>query len=373
MTLQKNAGAVRRFAKAMKFGTWLQGIPDRLTPPPFRLMQIGSAFWQSRALYVAVRLDIATTLGDAEMDAGTIAARAGAAADGTARLLRLLATMGIFEEVAPRVFRNNKLSAFLRSDNPKNVRAMILMHNSEAMSRPWFEQLEHGIRAGEPPFALSHGEQLFEYLDHHADFDRLFSEAMDCVEALTGDSFAEDFDWGRFERIIDVGGSRGSKSLAILKRHPRLTALVVDRPQVIAEAERHWAAHPTDGAEQLQFQAGDLLESIPPARDEKDIYLLSAVLHGFDDAHCLAALRNLARAIGSSGARIALLEMVLPEVGADLAAATFDMQMFMGTRGRERTLSEWNSLFDRSGMLLEELVGLQSFGNILVLCLQDPT
>lgn len=367
MPYQKNGGAVRRFAKAMKFAAWLQALPNRLTPPPFRLMQIGSAFWQSRALHVAARLDIASALGDRELAVDSIASLVAAQADATGRLLRLLAAMGIFEETAPHTFRNNKLSAFLRNDNPKSVRAMILMHNSDAMSRPWYEQLERGVREGVPPFQLAHGEELFAYMDHHADFDTLFSQAMDGVEALSGDSFAADFDWSRCGRIIDVGGSRGTKSLAILKRHPHLTALVVDRAQVIAEAQRHWAAHATSGVERLRFEAGDLLASIPPARDARDIYLLSAVLHGFDDATCVAALRNLAAACGDTGARIALLEMVLPETHADLAGASFDMQMFMGTRGRERTLTEWQSLFGRSGLVLEEVVGLQSFGNILVL------
>ena len=167
MSYQMNAGAVRRFAKAMKFGSWLQAIPNKLTPPPFRLMQLSSAFWQSRALFVAARLDIATMLGDEALDSVEISARVAASADATGRLLRMLAAMGIFEEKAPRVFRNNKLSAFLRADNPKNVRAMILMHNSEVMSRPWYEQLEHGIRGGVPPFQLSHDEELFDYLDHH--------------------------------------------------------------------------------------------------------------------------------------------------------------------------------------------------------------
>ena len=89
MSFQLNAGAVRRFAKAMKFGAWLQAIPNKLTPPPFRLMQIGSAFWQSRALYVAARLDVATVLGDEELDANIIATRVAATADATGRLLRL--------------------------------------------------------------------------------------------------------------------------------------------------------------------------------------------------------------------------------------------------------------------------------------------
>ena len=364
---QVNAAAVRRFAKAMKFGAWLQAIPNKLTPPPFRLMQIGSAFWQSRALYVVARMDIATVLGDDELAADVIAARVNANADATRRLLRLLAAIGVFEEKTPHVYRNNKISAFLRTDNPRNVRTMILMHNADAMSRPWYEHLEEGIRQGVPPFCLTHGEDLFDYLDHHPDVDSLFSEAMDSVETLTGDSFATDFDWGRFERIIDVGGSRGAKSLAILKRHPKLTALVVDRPQVIAEAEQYWAARNASNIKRLHFQAGDALSAIPAAQSDKDIYLLSAVLHGFDNETCVTILRNVAHACSQTGARVALLEMVLPKIGADVAGASFDMQMFMGSRGRERTLNEWTALFDESGMALEEVVGLQSFGNILVL------
>lgn len=363
MSLQCNAGAVCRFSAAMRFGAWLQALPGRLTPPPFRLVQIGSAFWQSRALYVAARLDVATQLGDEEFDADTIAACVGAQPDALARLLRLLAALGVFEETARNVFRNNKVSAHLRADHPQCVRAMVLTHNAEPMSRPWFEQLERGVREGAPPFRLAHGDELFDYLDRHPDFDRLFSEAMDSVEALAGDSFATDFDWNRFDRIIDVGGSRGSKSLAILKRHPHLTALVVDRPQVVAEAQRHWQER--GGVERLSFEPGDVLEAVPPARGSGDIYFLAAVLHGFDDDTAAAALRNVAAACGNSGARVALMEMVLPETGGDIAATSFDMQMFMATRGRERTLPEWRALLERGGLQLEEVVGLQSFAKIL--------
>lgn len=367
MTLQKNAGAVRRFAMMMRFGNWLHGLPHKMTPAPFRLLQIGSAFWQSRALYVAARLDIATLLSNEALGADVIAQRASVDADSLSRLLRMLAAIGVFEETAPSVFCNNKVSDYLRTDCPANVRAMILMHGSEEMSRPWFEHLERGVRAGTSPFQLCHGQELFDYLEEHADSDRLFSQAMDSVESLIGDSFATDFDWGRFARVIDVGGSRGSKSLAILKRHSHLHALVVDRPQVIQEAKAYWSQNPPQELSRMQFQAGDLLGELPAARNARDIYLLSGVLHGFDDDTCVHMLHNLARVIGQSGATVAVMEMVLPEMKADIAGASFDMQMFMGTSGRERTLSEWSALFERSGMWLQEQVGMQSMGKLLVI------
>lgn len=368
MSLQKNAASVRLFAKLMKFVFWLQAIANKLSPPPFRLLQIGSAFWQSRVLYVAASLNIASVLGDGQLTADAIAARVSTQADALYRLLRMLAAMGVFEEVSPRIFKNNALSAYLRDDHPNTVRAMILMHNSVEMSKPWYQQLEQGIRTGEVPFQIAHGRELYAYMDDHAEFDALFSRAMDSVEALTGDSFATEFDWGQFNRIIDVGGSKGSKSMAILKRHPHLTALVVDRDQIIQAAVTYWIGKESPALlSRLSFQSGNLLDSVPAAEDGKDIYLLSAVLHGLDDADCIKVLRNVAAAGSGTDARIALMELVVPELKADISSAAFDMQMFMATRGRERTLSEWRSLFDQSGLKLDEQVSLKSMGRILVL------
>ncbi|TAN70193.1 MAG: methyltransferase [Methylobacter sp.] len=368
MSLQKNSGSVRRFAKLMKFAAWLQNLPNKITPPPFRLIQIGSAFWQSRALHVAARLDIASVLGDGRLPVEAIAERVFAQPDAVYRLLRMLAAMDVFEEVSPRVFKNNRLSAQLREDHPKNVRAMILMHNSVEMSLPWYQQLEQGVRSGDIPFQMSHGLELYAYMDDHAEFDALFADAMDSVEALTGDSFVTDFDWGRFDRVIDVGGSKGSKSISLLKRHSHLTALVFDRKQVVQTAASYWVGKESPALlSRLSYQAGDLLDSVPVAENDKDIYLLSAVLHGMDDENCVKALRNLVAASAGSGARIALMELIVPELKADFSSAAFDMQMFMATRGRERTLPEWQNLFDRSGLMLEERVGLQSLAKILVL------
>ncbi|WP_426993537.1 methyltransferase [Methylomonas sp. CM2] len=368
MTLQKNAGAVRRFAKLARFGAWLQNLPNKIVPPPFRLIQIGSAFWQSRALYVAARLDIAGALADGALSAETLAERVAADADALYRLLRMLAAVGVFEEVSPRRFRNNQLSSCLCPDHPQSVRAMVLMHNSPEMGRPWFEQLEQGVRSGGVPFESAHGQAFYSYMDGNPEFDKLFAQAMDSVEALAGDSFVTDFDWSRFERIVDVGGSKGAKSLAILKRHPHLKALVADREQVIQGAAQFWKDQGEGAAlQRMRFVACDLLQSVPKAQSGKDIYLLSAVLHGFDDATCIAALSNVASAAADCDATIAVMEMLMPDSHADIATAAFDLQMFVNTRGRERTLAEWRRLFDASGLALLEVVGLRTFGNILVL------
>lgn len=367
LAYQKHSLAVRLFAAAVRVSARLSRWPRRMTPPPFRLVQLGSAFWQSRALYVAARLDIATVLGDERLTAGDIASRVSAKPDPTLRLLRFLAALGVFEQQGADSFRNNALSDYLRTDHPRSVRAMILMHNAEEMARPWMEDLEAAVREGSTPFVRAHGAPLYAYMDSHPEFDALFAAAMDSVEALTGDSFATDFEWGRFDRLIDVGGSKGSKALAILKRYPRLRALVVDREGVVRNAAEHWRGREEARLlERVAFQAGDVFAELPAAVSDRDVYLLSGVLHGFDDEECVRALRNLASVASAAGAAIVLLELIMDE-RPDAAAASMDMQMFMGTRGRERTRREWHALFARSGLVLEEEVGLRSFVSLQLL------
>lgn len=362
MTYQRRPLAVRAFTLATRVAGAIAALPNRLMPPPFRLLQIGSAYWQSRALYVAARLDLATILGDGTRNVVDVAREAGADADALNRLMRLLAAMGVFDETGPGLYRNNRLSDGLRTDRKGNVRAMVLMHNSPELTRPWCEALEAGVRTGEVPFEQIHKAEFYAYMDAHPDFDRLFAQAMDCVEALAGDAFATDFDWGRFARVADVGGSNGVKAAAIVARHPQLQALVVDRPQVIRNAISYWAAR---GGTVLRFLEGDVFTAIPEAQ-AGDVYLLSAVLHGFGDADCVRALATVARAAGKH-APIVVMEFVMPDRGADIAAASFDMQMFMATRGRERTRREWQALFDQAGVALVETVGMASFGKLMVL------
>ena len=168
--------------------------------------------------------------------------------------------------------------------------------------------------------------------------------------------------------MIDIGGSKGTKSLAILRHHAHLRAQVLDRPQAIAGAAAYWRGRVADDVlNRLSFEPGDAFVSVPAARDAGDVYLLSAVLHSFDDAACVRLLGNVAAAAGPAGARIVVFERVLDEAGTDFMPASFDMQMFVGGGGRERAQAEWDHLFAAAGVRREARVRLASFGAIQVL------
>ncbi len=352
----------------MRLANALASLPNMLVPPPFRLIQIGSAYWQSRALYTATDLGVADAIGDDEVTSDTIAERLKLHADYLYRLLRMLASIGIFEECGGRSFRNNKLSNCLRSGSPQNVREMILLHNSPEMSHPWFKGLGPALRNGEVPFVQSHGEELFDYLDHHQEFDTLFTGAMESVQALTGTGYLDDFDWSRFERLIDVGGSNGSKALAILQRHPRMHALIFDRQQVVEQAVAAWRGKiAAELQTRITFSGGNMLETIPAADSERDIYLFSAIFHGMGDAQAEKILGNLHTACGPHRPTIAIIDCIADTERIDPTVASMDMQMLVCTHGRERTEAEWRALLKRTGFVLQQIVSLRTFARLLVI------
>jgi hypothetical protein len=358
---------VKLFERMMGFASALQKIPSKTTPPPFRLMQIGSLFWQSRALYVATRLGVADVIGDAEKSTQEIAAELNLHEDHLYRLLRMLESLGIFEETSPRCFRNNKTSACLRGDNPQNVRAIILMHNSPEMTWPWMEALEESMRDGSIPFAKVHEVDLFTYMDQNKEFDLLFSRAMDSVDNLTGSAYLEDFNWGAFDRIIDVGGSKGSKSIAILESFSSLKSVVFDRPQIIESGKTYWQGKVADAVlARIDFQPGDMFESLPVAESEKDLYVFFAIFHGMSDEESRKVLANLKAAMGSQKAYTLIVDSVAEEKHINSTIAAFDMQMLIGTRGRERTASEWQHLLEDSGFEIVEIIDVRTFAKFIV-------
>jgi hypothetical protein len=364
----KNTFAVSLFQKALGFSKWIQALPGKMMPPPMRLIQIGSLYWQSRALYVAAKLDIASLMGDQKLAIHELAGKASCHADSLYRLLRVLISMGVFDEPEPGIIANNQTSYFLDTSNPKNVRDMILMHNSPEMTQAWIEELENGVRSGEIPFSLANGDELFGYMETHPEFGSLFAKAMDCTEAIVGNTFLTDFDWEKYERIIDVGGSKGSKSIAILKLNPKLKAVVFDRPQVIAEARNYWEGKVEESVlERIEFIGGDAREGVPGATGNRDIYLLCGVLHGLSDDDSIKILKNIRLASESYQADLAVMDAVLAEQNESLMLTSFDMQMLMATEGRERTAIEWADICASSGFKIQHVFDTRSLWKLQLL------
>lgn len=364
----KNSFAIKIFQKALGVASWVQKLPWKMTPPPMRLIQFGTLYWQSRVLYVAVKLDIASLLGDRQLNIEELAAKAGCHPDSLYRLLRMLISMGVFSEPVAGTIVNNEVSIFLDKNHPQSVRSMILMHNSPEITGAWIDKLEEGVRSGDIPFRLAHGDALFDYMEKHSDFGSLFATAMDTTEALVGNTFINDFNWNSYERLIDIGGSKGSKSIAILKEHPHLKAVVFDLPEVVAQARSHWQGKVDESIlQRMEFVAGDAREQVPAASGDKDVYMLCAVLHGLGNDEGAKILNNIRHASGSFQSDVIIMDAVLKAQHESLMLTSFDMQMLIGTEGRERTRQEWSSLCTGGGYRIEQIFDTRSLWKLLLL------
>ncbi|AWF80997.1 methyltransferase [Microbulbifer sp. A4B17] len=344
-------------------------IPNILVPPPFRVMQIGSLFWQSRCLYAAARLNVADYIESGVVPIEKLANDCGADKEYLYRLMRMLCAMGIFKEVKARHFSHNRNSEVLRSDASNSVKSMVLMHNSPEFSMPWFNEFEKHIKEGSVPFEGIYAQEMFDYMNDNPSVSSLFSDAMDTVDNLTGLQYLQDFDWRIFDRIIDLGGAKGSKSASILSLYTHISAVVVDRGNVEVSAREYWKNMLSDSVEErLDFFSADIIKDmLPVSISDKDVYLCTAVFHLLSDCKAKILLENIYSSMQEYHATLIIVDAVLPEKGTDLNLAAMDMQMLMGTRGRERTAREWGQLFSESPFYLFETVCVRTFAKLMVL------
>ncbi|MGH9323555.1 MAG: methyltransferase [Vicinamibacteria bacterium] len=249
-----------------------------------QLLQIASGYWWSQALYAATRLGVAEALAQAPRSAESVARELSVDRGALFRLLRALASQGLFARNGAGEFALTERGRLLLEDHPSSLRALVLSLG-DLPYRAW-GSLESSIRTGRPAFDDIYGCSYFDYLDSHPEHSAIFDGSMTSQARLTRESVAGAFDFSRFRSIVDVGGGRGVLLSAILERNPALKGYVLDRPAVF---ERAVGSNP-----RVERVVGDFFEGELP---RCDLYLLSLVLHDWDDEACGRILRNVRRAI----------------------------------------------------------------------------
>jgi SAM-dependent methyltransferase len=207
--------------------------------------------------------------------------------------------------------------------------------------------LHETIRTGRTAFELVYRAPFFKYLAEHPEDAAVFNAAMSSLPAYIA-AFVGAYDFSKFERIVDVGGGHGAKLLAILSANPRLRGTLYDLPAVVAGA---LAAQRSTVGDRCDIVSGDFFEGVPAGADA---YLLSGIVHDWDDEAAVTILRNCRRAIRPDG-RLLLVETVLSP-SSDPSRALMDVLMMILTGGRERTEAEFRSLLREAGFALTQVV-----------------
>ncbi len=318
------------------------------SPPPATLLQMMTGYWVSQALHVAAKLGIADLLADGPVDCEDLAAATDTHAPSLQRVLRALASVGVFTEVSPGSFALTPLAELLRTETPGSMRALAIMY-AEEQYRAWGELL-HSVRTGEMAFDHQFGMGYFAYLAQHPEADRVFNEAMTgWTHQLVG-AVVDVYDFSPFKTIVDVGGGYGALLAAILRSNPGTRGVLFEQPHVVASAEEQLVA--AGVADRCTFVGGDFFAAVPTGGDA---YVLSQILHDWDDERCVAILGQCRRAMPDHG-KLLVVELVLPEGDEPFLGKWLDLHMLVLLGSRERTAAEYDTLFRAAGFKLARVV-----------------
>jgi hypothetical protein len=307
-----------------------------------------SAYWVSQAVYVAAKLGIADLLADGAQNAEQLAVSTDTHAESLYRLLRALASVGIFEEDHNHCFALTPLADQLRSDLEGSQRSLVLMMGEEHY-RTWSDLL-YSVQTGEVAFDKSYGMPIFEYLSQHPDKGQIFDEAMTGIHGHETEQVLEAYDFAGIQTLADIGGGNGSKIATILERNPHMQGILFDLPPVIQRALPDLEARGL--SDRCQAVGGSFFESVP---DGADAYLLRHIIHDWDDENAITILTKCREAMHQDS-KLLVIESVIPPGNDPFFGKFLDLTMLLIPGGKERTVQEYRQLFEDAGLMLSRVV-----------------
>jgi hypothetical protein len=322
-------------------------------PPVLALYQMATGHYLSNALHLATKLGIADLLDKGPRSAEDLARATSTHAPSLRRVLRLLASAGVFEEREDGAFALTPIGESLRAGVPGSARAMVRLFSGERIQDAW-RDLEYCVRTGDPVFRKRGLDDPFKDPARTPEDNADFDEAMADFTRLASMAVAAAYDFAPVRTLVDVGGGNGALLVGILKAHPHLRGTVFDQPPAAERARKQIAEQGL--SDRCDAVGGDFFEEVPKGADA---YVLKHVIHDWNDERAAAILGNCRRAMGANG-RLLIVEGVYPpRIDASIAsrgAAANDVNMLVNTGGRQRSEAEFRSLYEAAGFELARIV-----------------
>ncbi|MGH3346355.1 MAG: methyltransferase [Nocardioides sp.] len=305
---------------------------------------LAEGYLGSRCLHVVANLGVADVVEDGPRRLSEIAGDRGVDAASLGRIVRHLASLGIFEMNDDEVW-HNEASRLLRHDDPQGLLPLTRML---AMPVIWdsFKSLEDAVRTGRPGTTFHDPGGFFAYLNSHLEESEVYDEGMTAMTTRRISKLVPCYDFSGFDLIADIGGGRGHLLRAVLEQTPEARGVLFDRTEVAGGLN----------LDRISVQTGSFLTDPLPAAD---CYLLSNIIHDWSDADAVAILTAV-RAAAAPTSTLLLFEFVIPEDAGQFAASDIDVFMLALVGGRERTLIEYSQLLEASGWRLRRTVSTSS-------------
>ncbi len=325
-------------------------------PPEAQIVEMVMAQFVSRLIYLTATLKLPDHLAGGPKTADELAPLTATHAPSLYRVMRTLASLGLFTEDASHRFALRPLGAVLQSGTPSYATALTL--GGDIVTRS-LECMLYSVQTGQSGFTKSFGVAPFEWLASHPAEASLFNDTMVGFHGMEPPAVASAYDFSPFRTIADVGGSTGNLLTTILAHHPAPRGILFDLPHVVRDAPSLIAQRGL--TDRVQIEAGSFFDRVPAGADA---YMLSHVIHDWNEEQCLTILGHCRGAMNPAG-RLLLVEMVLPDGDTPHPGKMLDMVMLNVPGGEERTEAEYRALLDKAGFRLTRVVPTASLASIV--------
>jgi O-methyltransferase domain/Dimerisation domain len=333
-------------AKARRNGT------SRLHPYQV-LFQMIIGKWISQAIGTVVELGVPDQLAKGVRRCRDLAQSADVSEDGLYRLLRALASAGLFAEHHDRRFRLTAMGQLLRSDHPESLAGYARFTAHDITWRPW-GQLSYSIKTGMPAFDHVFEESIFEHFSRNPEVSAVFDEAMTSISSMEARDAAHAYDFKGIDTLMDVAGGHGVLLSTVLRRHKRMRGVLFDLPHVAAGAAATFTRAGITG--RVRIESGDFFKELPSG---SDAIIMKHIIHDWDDESATRILQTCHRALGRRG-KVLIVDPVIPPGSAPHYGKYLDLEMLVLTpRGRERTKAEFAKLLRGAGFRLSGVIATQ--------------
>jgi len=325
-------------------------------PPEAQIVEMVMAQFVTRLVHLAVTLKLPDHVAGGPKTAEELAPLTGTLAPALYRVMRTLASLGLFTEDHAHRFALRPLGEALKSGTPSYATALIM--GGDLVARA-FDNLLYSVQTGKTGFQKSFGVPLFDWLAGHPADASLFHQTMVGIHGMEPPAIAAAYDFSVFKTIADVGGSTGNLLTTILSRHPSPRGILFDLPHVVRDAPAFIAQRGL--TDRIQIEAGSFFDRVPAGADA---YIFSHVIHDWNEEQCLTILGHCRRAM-SPGGRLLLVEMVLPDGDTPHPGKMLDVCMLMLPGGEERTEAQYAALLDKAGFRLTRVVPTASLVSVV--------
>lgn len=319
---------------------------QKVSPPEQQMMHFILGKWISKPIYVAAKLGIADMLTKGAKNIEELAEMTTAMADPLYRMMRALASVGIFVETKYRVFKNTPLSECLTKGRLKSA---ALMFESDWHNNIW-DNLLYSIQTGKPAFEKVFGKPAFEWFENNPKQAKVFNEANSFKSVFSHRIIVERYDFSNINTLTDVGGGFGGLMIEILNANSHMKGRVAELPEIVPRIIENIKENKLEN--RMRAVKCDFFKAIP---GDSDAYLLSHILHDWPDEKCIRILDNCRKVIDSKG-KLIIIEGIIPPDNEFSISKLLDLEVLLMGGGRERTEDEFEELLRRSGFKLSEVI-----------------